>query len=105
MRISFLSNAYRFTVSRFGMMRRGFGRPRFRPLLMEAVVFGVGKAWRMQSRRFNAFCDEIDRLFCEQFDWPRSYTLDCGRDCWVDHYAEGMTPQECVTAEVEHWDC
>lgn len=94
----------RYTKDRFNCMRHGWGRPRFRPLWLEAIVYAVVRTRRLQSRAFNRWCDEVDALFVAQFNWRRPYTLDGGRDCFIDSYANGMTPQQAVDSEVQHWE-
>lgn len=96
--------AIRYMQSRYFCKRRGWGRVWFRPIWLEAIVYGIVRYYRLKSRRFNRWCDQVDLLFVAQHDWPRAYTLDTGRDCWIDGYAEGMSPQDAVDNEVQHWD-
>ena len=93
-----------YARSRYFSQRQGWGPRGFRPMWLEAIVYGVVRAWRLRSRGFNKWCDEVDALFVEQYDWPRSYTLDSGRDCYIDEWVQGATPQDAVDCEVDHWD-
>ncbi len=100
-----LTTALRYAKQRHHLMRMNWGGPYRRPLWPRAIVYGVVRAWRLESRAFNRWCDEVDDLFTAQTGWlDWSYTYSTGRDCWIDGYAEGMSPQEAVDNEMENWD-
>lgn len=94
----------RYIRSRYFCMRQGWGRPMFRPLWLEAIVHGLLRTWRFHSRKFNRWCDEVDEIYREQYNWPCNYTIASGRDCWIDSYARGCSPEEAVDDEVSHWE-
>jgi hypothetical protein len=82
----------------------GFGKPWLRPLCLDAVVFASARWLTLHSPLFWIWCRDVDRLFREQYDWPRSMTTDTGRDCWIDAYWEGLSAQDAVDSEVDHWE-
>lgn len=51
---------------------------------------------------FNAWCDEIDTLAREDYDFQCDITKDTGRDCWYDYYTEGYTPQEAFEEDMSN---
>lgn len=95
----------RYAKRRHFSMSRGWGRPWCRWLWLDAAAFAVARYYTLISPSFRFWCEEVDRLFYEQHDWPASYTDGTGLDCWIDAYWKGWSPQDAVISEVEHWDC
>ena len=81
----------------------GWGKPWVRWLLLDAFMFAVARYCTLVSPKFRNWCLTVDALFCKQYDWPGSYTADTGLDCWIDAYWDGMSPDEAVASEVDHW--
>ena len=93
-----------YRKQRYSHMRRGWGSPLFHPLWLEAIIYAIIREWRFISRKFNKWCDEIDTLFVQQYGFEFPYTIDTGRDCWIESYVEEMTPQDAVNSEIDYWD-
>lgn len=94
----------RYAKQRHFQKSHGWGRTWCRWLWLDAVLFAVARYCTLRSPLFWLWCRKVDRLFIRQYDWPRSYTADTGLDCWIDCYWDGMSPQDAVDSEVDHWD-
>lgn len=90
--------------NRYNEKALGFGRPWVRWLWLDAALYAVRRWSTYHSPWFRAWCCEVDRLFREQYEWPRDYTDDTERDCWIDAYWDKMSPQGAVDSEVSYWD-
>lgn len=93
-----------YRKDRYSNMRMGWGSPSFHPLWLDAIVYAIIREWRFVSQKFNKWCDEIDLLYIQQYGFETPYTLDTGRDCWIESYVDGMTPQDAVDSDVSYWD-
>lgn len=111
----FCSAAFQFAKSRHFSMAHDWGRPRLRGLArrawlvahwlwLDAICYAVVREWRLRSRAFNDWCDEVDRIFCKQYDWPGAYTVDSGRDAYIDVWVAGSTPEDEVSDQVAHFE-
>lgn len=91
---------FRIARGRWFCMCRGWGRPRFRGvkkfawwvghwLGLDAVWFAVRCVWWLRSAKFNRWCDEVDHLFSELYDWPGLFTVDCGREEFLESWLRG----------------
>lgn len=84
----------------------GWGSPWVKPLWLDALLFAIARTFTLYRPRFRRWCREVDRLFLELHEWPRSMTADTGIDSWIDPFWDGLTPQEAVDSEVSQWgDC
>ena len=81
----------------------GWQMAKLRPFWLDALLYAAVRAWRLNSASFHQHCDEIDRIIKEQFRWGRQYTVDSGRECFLDGYIAGLTPHEAVDAEASYW--
>ena len=99
-----LLTAIRYAKQQHHHMQMDWGGPYSRPLWTKAIVYGVARAWRLKSRAFNRWCDSLDKLYASQCGFEYSYTKNCGRDCWIDQYVEGESPQEAMDTDRQHWD-
>lgn len=99
-----MTTLIRYAKSRYFEKSRGWGKSWVRWLWLDAVLFAIARRSTLHSPWFRNWCREVDRLFVEQYGWPRSMTADSGLDCWIDPYWNGMSPQDAVISEVEHWD-
>jgi hypothetical protein len=93
----------RYFRERYFAKSRGWGRPWTRCLTLDALLFASRRTMTLHSSRFRRWCREVNRLFVVRYDWPGHMIEDTGPDCWIDGYWEGMTPEEAVDSEVEHW--
>jgi hypothetical protein len=93
-----------YATSRHSQKRHGWGRTWCRWLWLDAIAFAVARYATLMSPWFRRWCREVDRLFIEQYEWPRSMVADTGFDCWIDSYWYGDSPQEAVDNEVDCWD-
>ena len=98
------SASLRYRKQRYSHMRRGWGIPLFHPLWLEAIVYAIIRARHLTSHNFNQWCDEIDILLINQHDMIHHYTVGTGRDCWIEAFTDGLSPQDAVDGEIEHWD-
>jgi hypothetical protein len=94
----------RYVQSRHHSKSCGFGPVPSLPLWLDAVLYAARRFATLCSPLFYLWCRRVDRLFVEQAGWPRSMMADTGRDCWIDHYWDGRTPQDAVDSEMDHWD-
>lgn len=46
--------------------------------------------------KFNAWCDEVDRIAREEFDFECDCTISSGRDCWRDTFDRGEPPRDAL---------
>jgi len=96
--------AIRYARQRYFEKRQGWGRPWVKCLWLDALLFGVARSWTLCSPRFRKWCRQVNHLFRVQYDWPSDMTADTGRDCWIDPYWQGLSPQDAVWQEVDHWE-
>jgi hypothetical protein len=85
-------------------MSLGFGRPNVRPLWLDALLYGSRRWLTLNSPWFMAWCRELDQVFRDDFDWPRSYVADTGPESWIDYYRSGSTPEEAAHEEASYWE-
>lgn len=95
-------------------MKNDWGRPRLKGrayaawivchwLWLDAIAYAVLRTYRLRSADFNRWCDEVDRLFSEKLNWPRAYTVESGRDDYIDSWVSGLTPQEEFDDQLQHF--
>lgn len=89
---------------RYSNMQHEWGSPSFRPLWLEAIKYAIIREWRFVSRGFNEWCDEVDALMIIEFGLKPSHTIETGRDCWIEAYVDGMTPEDAVHSAAYYWD-
>mgnify|MGYP004503411377 CR=1 FL=1 len=53
----------------------------------------------MNEMTFDEWCDQIDRLARKVWPEQQSYTHDTGRDCWLDAFKCGASPEEAWSEE------
>ena len=94
----------RYAKERHFQKSHGWGRTWVRWLWLDAILFAFARWTTLHSPFFRRWCREVDRLFSKQFEFDWSYTENTGEDCWIDPYWDGLSPQDAVDSEVEHWD-
>lgn len=95
----------RYYIShRYFCKRQGWWRTWVRWLWLDALLWGTARYATYLSPLFRRYCHEVDQLFVEQHELAFSMTKTSGLDCWIDPYWSGMSPQDAVDSEVEHWD-
>lgn len=94
----------RYAKSRHFSMSHGWGKPLVAWLWLDAMVFAISRYCTLRSPWFAAWCRKVDRLFREQHDCVGSMTTQTGRDCWIDAYRDGLSPEDAVDTEVSYWD-
>jgi len=99
-----MTTLIRYITQRHFSMSHGFGKPLVRWLWLDALTYGASRWLTLRSRRFNAWCREVDAIFASRYDLGGSYTNDTGRDSWIDSYQLGNSPEEAVSEDVSYWE-
>ncbi|QIG77256.1 hypothetical protein EVB32_283 [Rhizobium phage RHph_TM39] len=53
----------------------------------------------MNKMTFDDWCDQVDTVASKAMGGPESYTKATGRECWMDMYNDGFTPEDAWTEE------
>ena len=93
-----------YAKERYFQKSHGWGRTWVRWLWLDAILFAIARFYTLVSPRFCRWCREVDLLFVKQHACSFAVTANTGRDCWIDLYWDGLSPQEAVDSEVSYWD-
>ncbi len=94
----------RYVKRRYFYKSHGWGKTWCKWLWLDAVLFATARTATLYSPKFYLWCRSVNKIFRERFDWPRNMTDDTGKDCWIDAYWQGDSPEKAVLDEVDCWD-
>ena len=54
------------------------------------------------EEEFNAWCDELDKIAREEFEFECDCTISTGRECWRDAFEDGETPRDALLEDLSY---
>lgn len=89
---------------RYSYMKRGWGKPWFKWLYLDAFMFAIATTATIWSPWFFCWRRSVDTHFRNRTDYEGRYTEDTGVECWIDQYWNGANPEDAFLEEVSHWE-
>lgn len=51
---------------------------------------------------FADWCEELDKIAREEFDFNCDFTISTGRECWRGYFESGETPRDALVEDLSN---